>query len=132
MAQRRLLSVLVETPELAQLPFDILVTFVDLIRHVKPGLMWNQHSQLTDPPNTLPVSIHCFMRHVLDITDELGKVLWETLKGFAWAEPDDDTNKWLAKRSVALLPLFLRHGPAYGVGFYDFYEVFATMMNWPW
>ncbi|KAF8508279.1 hypothetical protein JB92DRAFT_3121027 [Gautieria morchelliformis] len=54
---------------------------INLIQHVKPRLMWNQHSQITDPPNTQPVSIHCFMRDVLDITDELGKVLWETFAG---------------------------------------------------
>jgi hypothetical protein len=110
-----LLAVLLEYPALTRLPFDTLVTFIALIRHLKERILWSQHSELTDPPDTLPGSIPCFIRDSLNLSDDNTKILWEVFKGIAWIEQADNPLR-LRMRQAALLPLFLRYGLTYGVG----------------
>ena len=109
-----LLTALSQCPSLGQMPLESLVTFINMVRHLKERILWNQHSQLDGPPDALPTSVYCFLCDALDLTNHSTQLLWETLKSIAWTVPGDNDHSH--RRHAALLVLFLKHGPNNGIG----------------
>jgi hypothetical protein len=114
--QYSLLDLLLATPLLAnKISFDELVTFIDLARHLKARIQWNQPWDVKDPPHELPIHIHYFIRDSLCLNDDTTQLLWETFKWLAWKGSEADVTGFYPC-SIAWLLLFLRFGPQNGVG----------------
>lgn len=95
---------------LSVMSYDSLVTFVDLIQHLKPTIVRIQRLFHAAPPETLPANVHDFIAASLGISDEDVKRAWHVLRHIAW---DHHSTKQSAH---ALMSLFLQHGISRGLG----------------
>ena len=101
-------------PDLATLlTFRDLVTFGDLVLWLRDEISIVQLPDVTTPPPTLPAKIHNFFRDVFSLTDHDTKRLWEILRNAAWSSEVIGTLQ--QRRAEALIPLFLKYGPAHGI-----------------
>jgi hypothetical protein len=111
-----LAHILADTPELASvLNFDDAVTYVDLIRCMKPTLRLLKPSYHNDPPASLPHANHDFLKVCLGVTDDVAKLAWATFCTLAWK--DDPVNSWESNASLhaKYAALFLEHGLCRGI-----------------
>ena len=100
-------------PELVETNTNILFSFIALIRHLRPQLSATQRSSALDtPPQCLPMYIHEFLQHALDLNDQKVTLCWTTLKDIAWHAHEHATPPDLAK----WIPVFLRHGLELNIG----------------
>ncbi|KAF7343017.1 hypothetical protein MVEN_01731900 [Mycena venus] len=70
---------------MASLSYDSMTTYVDLIRLLKSDLSAMQPPYRTEPPDSLPVNIHDFLKLSLGLTDEIAKLAWQELRITAWS-----------------------------------------------
>jgi hypothetical protein len=113
---RSLFDILTKYPALAQtVPFDHFIMCLNLLRHLKERVSWSQHHAEMDPPENLPLNIHNFVCDAISQDDNTVKLLWQALKWIAWHDPEAGS-PMANRRSEYLLPLFLKYGPANGVG----------------
>lgn len=128
--------------QLRDLSLANLLAFVDLIRHMKERIEWNQPTCVVGPPEGLPESVHNFVRDALRVDDDVIKILWDGLRDTIWYDMEavDGENK-----TATLLPLFLKYGLPYGIsalffvvnvhylnavpGFYEFFPPRRTCMD---
>lgn len=74
-------------PELGAVSYHQLITFIDLIRILKPILSRLRPAYYVDlPPESIPVNIHDFLLLCLDVSDECLEHLWATFKDLAWSD----------------------------------------------
>jgi CxC5 like cysteine cluster associated with KDZ transposases len=111
-----LLDILNGYPMLAQtVLFDGLVTYINLIRHLKERIAWSQPCNVTKPPSHLPINIHQFLCDAIGKDNNTMKLLWEAFRWIAWEDPRGD-DAMAHRQSEYLLPLFLKFGPTNGIG----------------
>jgi hypothetical protein len=97
----------------AALSFDAIVTYIDLIRCLKPTIALQEASHYHNPPERLTVSVHEFLKVSLDISDHTAKLAWVVLRDLAWAyegalgEIDVLQHKYIK--------LFMEHGLSRGI-----------------
>jgi hypothetical protein len=110
-------KVLANSPELsAALDYDGLITYVDLVRLLKPDLAHFVASEKA-PPEHLPISIHEFLKLSLGTEDETAKLAWDTLRAFALNFDNEAENPRKTGRvRLIYLKLFLEHGSSRGIG----------------
>ncbi|KAJ7635627.1 hypothetical protein B0H17DRAFT_1107508, partial [Mycena rosella] len=99
------------------LDFTSTVHYIELIRLLKPALRWTQASYQPNPPETLPVKVHDFLKISLGLTDDLAKLAWEILRETAWSH-DSSPVEELAARTKHISS-FLQHGLSRGIGIYS-------------
>jgi len=110
-------KVLADSPELsAALNYDGLITYIDLVRLLKPDLIRFVVSD-NGPPEHLPISIHEFLKLSLGMEDETAKLAWANLRVFAWNFDDqaEDPRK-TGRARLIYMKLFLEHGSSRGIG----------------
>ena len=98
--------------------YEGLVTYVDLIRLLKPEL-----TRLKEPKNSplehLPIAIHDFLKLSLGLEDEIAKLAWATLRVFAWnSDPEAEDLRKMGRAHLKYMKLFLEHGSSRGLGMY--------------
>ncbi|KAJ6511673.1 hypothetical protein DFH09DRAFT_1100422 [Mycena vulgaris] len=69
----------------AALDYDSMTTYVDLIRLLKSDLTALQSSYHLNPPETLPVNVHDFLKLCLDMTDDMAKRARLDFRTTAWS-----------------------------------------------
>jgi len=84
-------SVLQKSPELYS-TFDLraLQTYGELINLLRPKLCWLQASYQLGPPALLPVNVHEFLKSCFAMSDYMGKLAWDSFRGFVWDCPFGD------------------------------------------
>jgi hypothetical protein len=112
-----LLLLLLEHPILYQLSWDKITEFIDLVRLLKPDLCRLQASYQHGPPEHLPLNYHEFLQVSLEVTDDVAKLAWETLRLLAW---DDDSDEQATFQKTGdnnkYLKMFLTQGLSRGIG----------------
>lgn len=107
-----------DSPELnAALDYESLNTYLDLVRLLKPDLVYSAKFSSNEPPERLPVSVHDFLKICVGLQDETAKLAWAVLRHLAWSMDSDPADFW--KTSCArtkYLKLFLEHGACRGLG----------------
>ena len=79
------LRVLEASPELNRvLSYEGVITYIDLIRILKPDLNCWQPPHQEGPPEHLPLATHDFLKLCLNLEDELAKLAWHALRQIAW------------------------------------------------
>jgi hypothetical protein len=94
------------------------ISFYDMVLFIDLGecIRWNQRDDVTGPPIDLSISIHNFLCDALEAEDHLVKSLWSSLRQLVW------TDTFIPyQRSPSLMLLFLKYGPAHGVGISFYY-----------
>jgi len=107
-----------ESPDLSNaLSYEDVVTYIDLVRILKPDLSCWQLSRQDGPPERLPVATHDFLKFCLGMEDKIAKLAWHTLRQIAWdvGSKEEDIRKHGCAR-LKYLKLFLKHGPCRGIG----------------
>jgi hypothetical protein len=110
-------KVIADLPELsAALDYDGLITYIDLVRLLKPDLTRFVVSE-NGPPKHLPVAFHDFLKLSLGLEDETAKLAWATLRLFAWNfdHQAEDPRK-TGRVRLKYMRLFLEHGSSRGIG----------------
>ena len=116
MSLLELAKVLINSPNLAALvSLEDLQRFCDIVRWLKDEIASFQPWYITGPPDTLPIKVHNFLMAALSLSDEATKIIWYTLRDFAWNVPPS-TSPDVEHRARSLLPLFLEHGIRQGLG----------------
>ena len=107
-------SLLRSEPDLARLlVFRDLIIFGDLVHWLREEISAVQLPGITTAPPTLPTRIHGFFCDIFGLTDNDTKRLWEILRDAVW---DNEVFGELEQhRAHALVPLFLKYGPAHGL-----------------
>jgi hypothetical protein len=113
-----LLHLLLEHPILYQLSWDKITEFIDIIRILKPDLCRLQASYQHGPPEHLPLNYHEFLQVSLEVTDNVAKLAWETLRLLAWDHDDRDNQATFQTMgdNNKYLKMFLIHGVFRGIG----------------
>jgi hypothetical protein len=112
-----LARVLEASPELNRvLSYEGVITYIDLIRILKPDLNCWQPPHQEGPPERLPLATHDFLKLCLNLEDELAKLAWHALRQIAWnaGVEGEDIHQTCAR--LKYLHLFLKHGPCRGIG----------------
>ena len=110
-------QVIADLPELsAALNYDRLITYIDLVRLLKPDLTRFIVSE-NGPPKHLPVAFHDFLKLSLGLEDETAKLAWATLRLFAWNfDHEADDPRKTSRVRLKYMRLFLEHGSSRGIG----------------
>jgi hypothetical protein len=129
-----LLRTLDSMPELASaMTYDDAVTYIDLIRCLKPSISLRLSSFHEDPPDLLTLAEHDFLKACLQITDDVAKLAWATFSDVAWkTSPICETNNWAwnANAHVKYIGLFLEHGLCRGISaLHSLYQVIDLLIN---
>ena len=111
------LQILQQDPTLLDIiSFYDMVLFVNLACHLRERIRWNQSDDVTGPPINLPISVHNFLCDALEAEDHLVRSLWSSLRQLVWADTFGYNSHFPYERSPSLMPLFLKYGPAHGIG----------------
>ena len=113
-----LAKVIGESPQLNKaLLYEGVVTYIDLIRILKPDLSRRLPSHQGGPPESLPLATHDFLKLCLNLEDEIAKLAWHALRQIAWdvGTEGEDIHKHGCAR-LKYLGLFLKYGPCRGIG----------------
>ncbi|OJT04033.1 hypothetical protein TRAPUB_5269 [Trametes pubescens] len=101
------------------LEFEGLITFCDIVYWLKDEISSIQRANVRTAPLILPSHICNFIADALSVSYEDTSRIWGVLRELAWAGTDLETDTiHKARRAQAILPLFLKYGPAHGVSFY--------------
>ncbi|KAL1937345.1 hypothetical protein VTO73DRAFT_13806 [Trametes versicolor] len=101
------------------LGFESLTTFCDIVCWLKDEISSIQRANIGTAPPILPNHVRNFIADALSLGYEDISRIWEVLRELAWAGTDLETDAvHKARRAQAILPLFLKYGPAHGVSFY--------------
>ena len=92
-------------PELLHVKHDHISLYISLVRHLRPTIEFAQASTYIDAPQGLPIQIHKFLQHSLNMDDCVACICWTALKDIAW---DDDGS--VPVDLATIIPLFLMHG----------------------
>ena len=110
------LQMLKQDPLLDSISFQHLTLFIDLARHLRERIRWNQREDTSIPPVSLPISVHNFLRDAMGVEDHLIKSLWLCLRHVIWNDPYDIDNYFSRQQMAYLMPVFLKYGLPHGVG----------------
>jgi hypothetical protein len=110
-------QVIADLPELsAALDYDRLITYIDLVRLLKPDLTRFVVSE-NGPPKHLPVAFHDFLKLSLGLEDKTAKLAWATLRLFAWNfDHEADDPQKTSCVCLKYMRLFLEHESSRGIG----------------
>lgn len=110
-----LASILLENSELhGSFDYEAITKYIDLVWLLKPTISATQASYHPEPPSTLPVNVHDFLKLCLRMTDHVGKLAWECFHSLAW---DFVPSKDLELAScMKYIKLFLDHGISCKIG----------------
>ncbi|KAJ7457135.1 hypothetical protein B0H11DRAFT_1738737 [Mycena galericulata] len=109
------------------LDFSSTVQYIDLIQLLKPSLRWNQASYQVDPPDTLPVNIHNFLKICLNLADDVAKLAWEKLRVTAWSHYLSAVEELAARTKYMVL--FLQHGLSRDIGIFSLEPLTRTCID---
>ncbi|KAF8476267.1 hypothetical protein JB92DRAFT_2770151 [Gautieria morchelliformis] len=107
---------------LADVPFDIISTFITPIRHLREHISCTQTHDAINPPATLPLNIHNLLCDATNQDHDTVEPLWKALMWITWAVTD-------TQNSDHLLLLFLKCGPTNSVAFHDFFPPHRTCID---
>ena len=101
-------------PELSSvLNYKTLIDYVNLISYLKPNIALQQASYCLNPPDSLTVSIHKFIKVCLGMSDEAAKQSWTALWTLAWAHEVTEANEEALQHRY--IGLFMEHGLSCGI-----------------
>jgi hypothetical protein len=113
-----LAKVIGESPQLNKaLSYEGVVTYIDLIRILKPNLSHLLPSHQGRPPESLPLATHDFLKLCLNLKDKIAKLAWHALHQIAWdiRTKGEDIHKHGCAH-LKYLGLFPKYGPCCGIG----------------
>ena len=130
MSLLQLASALNNNPQLATaLNYDAVVNYIGLIRCLKPSIALQQTSYHRDPPDSLSVSIHEFLKVCLDISDDTAKLAWAVSRNLAWAF--EGTDKDIDALQHKYIKLFMEHGLSRGISMSKPFSVYTLLLTFP-
>ncbi|KLO04814.1 hypothetical protein SCHPADRAFT_840184 [Schizopora paradoxa] len=98
-------------PHLLQiLPFDHLLAFIIISRHLKQRIAMGSSCLLIGPPASLTRSVHGFICRCLLLDHEVAKMCWLSFRNFIW-----ETSNMVGQAEV-YLELFIEHGREFEIG----------------
>jgi len=95
------------------------LTIFSLVSHLRARFGWSQTPDSTGLPLILPTDVLGFLSSALDIDEEVILKIWHVLRPFladAPAKHEDNAMYDSPLQNASLLPLFLEHGLAFGIG----------------
>ncbi|KIJ48945.1 hypothetical protein M422DRAFT_247321 [Sphaerobolus stellatus SS14] len=104
---------------LHELPLNTLLSFIHIVRLLRPQIIHTLRSPSSNVPLLLPDNIHNFLRLALDLDENTVSVCWEVLRELIW---DGDEVGNLDN----VLALFLNYGPELNIAAFDFYPPTRT------
>lgn len=110
-----LISILREHPHLsAILDIDDCISFLELVRLIKPALELHLRQGDTGPLGCLTLAAHGFLMNCLGLKSEDMKLIWYTLRDVAWEQKplSDEERDSLGRRYIQK---FLDHGNHQGI-----------------
>ena len=114
MSLLQLARTLNNNPQLAAvLNYDAIVDYIGLIRCLKPAIALQEPSYHLDPPKSLTVSIHEFMKVCLNISDDIAKLVWVLFRDLAWEFEGDEGD--IDALHHKYINLFMEHGLSRGI-----------------
>lgn len=90
------------------LDFAVTVQYIELIRLLKSSLRWEQASYQSGAPENLPLKVHDFLNASLNLSDDIGRLAWTSLRTVAWSHDLTPTEELAARTKY--IELFLQHG----------------------
>ena len=128
MSLLQLTSALNNNPQLATaLNYDAVVNYIGLIRCLKPSIALQQASYHRDPPDSLTVSIHEFLKVCLDISDDTAKLAWAVSRNLAWAF--EGTDEDIDALQHKYIKLFMEHGLSRGISMSKPFSVYTLLLT---
>jgi len=131
MSLLQLASALSNNPQLATaLNYDAVVNYIGLIRCLKPSIVALQEASYHhDPPDSLTVSIHEFLKVCLDISDDTAKLAWAVFRDLAWTFEGTDGD--IDALQHKYIKLFMEHGLSRGIStFYNSLVFLRLQLNY--
>ncbi|KDR68401.1 hypothetical protein GALMADRAFT_231368 [Galerina marginata CBS 339.88] len=112
-------QIFTENPELCSVfDYKAIQTYVELVNLLRSKIQALQNSYQPDPPSSLSVNIHEFLKKCFAMSDYMGKLAWLCFRSTAWATPFLNNDEEQAAR-LKHLKLFLDHGLARNIGVYN-------------
>jgi CxC5 like cysteine cluster associated with KDZ transposases len=128
MSLLQLASALNNNPQLATaLNYDAVVNYIGLIRCLKPSIALQEASYHCDPPDSLTVSIHEFLKVCLDISDDTAKLAWAVFRDLAWTFEGTDGD--IDALQHKYIKLFMEHGLSRGISTSKPFPVYALLLT---
>lgn len=116
---RLIASLLVSSPELADLDYSTVGQFCDLAGWLRDEIAIQQPSYITSAPPTLPPPLRLFLRDALALEANSVIALWNALRHYIWKQYpshlQDIQQDSAHVQAHALLPYFLKHGRQYDI-----------------
>ncbi|KAJ7702176.1 hypothetical protein B0H16DRAFT_1902481 [Mycena metata] len=98
------------------LDFAVTVQYIELICLLKPSLRWEQASYQSGAPENLPLKVHDFLNTSLNLSDDIGRLAWTSLRTVAWSHDLTPTEELAARTKY--IELFLQHGLSRDISIY--------------
>lgn len=112
----KIAGILATAPELnCSLPYQSLVTYINLVRLLKHDIERWQPVEFDGPPVRLSTATHDFLKLSLGLDDEIAKRAWDSLRHVAWENGEEDVNQQV-NSNLKYLNLFMKHGLCRGLG----------------
>ncbi|KAF8520545.1 hypothetical protein JB92DRAFT_2894927, partial [Gautieria morchelliformis] len=105
-------------PALLDMDPDVMFTYIALIRHLKPQIIFTQKSAfIHTAPQCLPSLVHEFVKETLDMDEVTADMCWKGLRDLAWSPHNFAVSMDIA----SFVPKFLESGIPQNIGVYHFF-----------